>query len=124
MSGIRLNPCAETTVETLTCLFFSDDTPVSLALQRPLAPAAAVVLCLVADGDARGLSRTDVQFALRFAFDHEEALQVADAGFAAAIEAGLAILRGGQASDPVERLYLTDSGQRMADNLQNVLKPA
>jgi hypothetical protein len=114
---------AETAIETLTCLFFSDDTAVSDALRRPLAPAAALILCLVANGDESGLSRPEALFGLRFAFDALEAGQIADAGFAAAIDAGLATLHSPQSDHEVERLRLTSEGQHVIDNLQHVLRP-
>jgi len=112
---------AQAALETLTCLFFNDDTVVSEALLKPLAPAAALILCLIANGDRHGLSRSEAQFGLRFAFDTAEACQITDAGFAAAIEAGFATLRLPQAGE-VERLCLTDDGQHVIDNLQNVLR--
>ena len=112
---------AQAALETLTCLFFNDDTAVSDALLKPLAPAAALILCLIANGDERGLSRSEARFGLRFAFDTAEASQITDAGFAAAIEAGFATLHLPPAAD-VERLCLTDDGQHVIDNLQNVLR--
>jgi len=113
---------AETAIEALACLFFNDDTVVADALRKPLAPAAALILCLIANGDEGGLSRSEAQFGLRFAFDLAEARQIADAGFAAALEAGLASLCVPQASDEMERLYLTPAGQHVIDNLQNVFR--
>jgi len=124
MHGTDIPQSTQTALEALTCLFFGDDVAVSEALSKPLAPAAALVLCLVANSDAAGLTHRDAQFALRFAFNPEEAGQVVRAGFAAAIEAGLAILSGADGADPaVERLGLTERGERMVDVLRNVLTP-
>jgi hypothetical protein len=52
-----------------------------------LAPAAALILCLVANRDERGLSGPEALFGLHFAFDMPEAGQIADADFAAVIDA-------------------------------------
>lgn len=123
MSGTSPYLSAETAIETLTCFFFNDDRTIADALLKPLAPAAALVLCLIANGNPQGLSRIEAQFGLRFAFNLEEATQLVDAGFAAAIEASLATICMPEAEVQIERLRLTDQGQRMIDNLQNVLKP-
>lgn len=128
MHGTGTPRSSQTALETLTCLFFGDDMAVSDALRRPLAPAAALILCLLAhsetNGEAAGLTRRDAQFGLRFAFNAEEAGQVATAGFAAAIDAGLATLsRVGDDALATERLRLTERGERMIDVLRNVMTP-
>jgi hypothetical protein len=114
-------PLTHTALEALTCLFFGDDVSIADALRKPLAPSAALMVCLIAGADETGITRREAQFGLRFAFNPEEANQIATAGFAAAIDAGLLQVPAAAGGAPAERLHLTERGQRMADVLRQVL---
>jgi hypothetical protein len=109
---------ASTALDALIPLFFSNGQTVAQHLQRPLHPAAAVVLCLLGNDD--NLSTVRIQLGLRFVFDREEARIIQETGCEKLVAKGLAVVSETEESGEV--ISLTDTGRQILENLKSVFK--
>jgi hypothetical protein len=72
---------ASTALDAILPIFFHPSRTVGESISSPIHPAAAVLLCLLANADDEGgLSETRMKIHLRFAFDRETAAEVVTAG--------------------------------------------
>ena len=81
---------ASTALDAILPIFFHTHRSVAQSISAPLHPAAAVVLCQLANAGEEGLHEFQLKIGLRFALDRDEANRVVEAGTQKALKAGLA----------------------------------
>ncbi|MEZ2307110.1 MULTISPECIES: hypothetical protein [Paraburkholderia] len=82
---------ASTALDAILPIFFHTHRSVAQNISAPLNPAAAVVLCLLANAEEDGgMHEIEMKLGLRFAFDRDDTNRVVAAGIEKAVEAGLA----------------------------------
>lgn len=128
MSDVAENPTytpASTALDAILPIFFHPSRTVAQNIAAPIHPAAAVLLCLLANADAEGgLSETRMKMNLRFAFDRETATEVVAAGMESVLKTNLVetYLETGAST---AKYRLTAAGKSMMiDTLGSVFKNA
>jgi hypothetical protein len=126
MSDLAEHPTytpASTALDAILPIFFHPSRTVAQNIAAPVHPAAAVLLCLLANSDAEGgLSETRMKMNLRFAFDRETAAEVVAAGIESVLKTDLveSYLEAGANN---LRYRLTAGGKAMMiDTLGSVFK--
>ncbi|MGN8107787.1 hypothetical protein ACTJLB_07335 [Paraburkholderia sp. 22098] len=113
---------ASTALDAILPIFFHTHRSVAKSISAPLHPAAAVVLCMLANADAegKGLHQFQLKIGLRFALDRDEANRLVEAGTEKAVKAGLAETYVDGEGSTMYRL--TAEGKEMFVHLNSVFK--
>jgi hypothetical protein len=112
---------ASTALDAILPIFFHTHRSVAQSISAPLHPAAAVVLCQLANAGEEGSHEVHLKLGLRFALDRDESNRVCEAGIEKALKSGLAESFTKKGSDS-EFLRLTDTGKEMFVHLNSVFK--
>ena len=110
---------ASTALDAILPIFFHTHRSVAQSVAAPLHPAAAVVLCQLANAGDEGTHQFFLKTGLRFALDRDEANRVTEAGIAKALKAGLAetFTKEGESD---EYIRLSATGREMFEHLNSV----
>lgn len=80
---------ASTALDAILPIFFHTHRSVAQSISAPLHPAAAVVLCQLANAGEEGLHEFKMKIGLRFALDRDESNRIVEAGTQKALKAVL-----------------------------------